>query len=177
MKSLLLLAITGATFLTLPANAAKIDFSPDVAGTYKGTFFAQSGDSSAIGNVTVRVRVPRSGRSATIGINGFAVAEQIAIPIQGKLRLKANRKVKANSSLLGLYGPTATKPSRLKGRKSPFKFRLVARPDAILFEDILIASMNYTLRFGANSISINGTGVAGFGDSLLPFTIRINADN
>lgn len=125
----------------------------------------------------MKVRVPRNGRSASIGISGIVSSPQITIPVDCALRLKANRKLKANSSLLGLFGPAATKPSRLKGRKSPFKFRLVAKPGAVVAGDPLLASVKYTLRFSRDAISITGNGVAGFGDSLLPFTIRINADN
>lgn len=176
MKTPLLLAIAVALLPALPAHAAKIAFSTDLAGKYRGTYFAQSGGEPASGTVTVKVRVPRSGRSATIGINGIISSNQITIPVQCELRLKGNGKLKANSSLMGLYGPSATKPSRLKGRKSPFKFRLVAGPGANLGGEPLIASMKYTLRFSRDAISINGTGRAGLGDTTLPFTVSIEAD-
>lgn len=102
-----------AVLLVLPARAAKVDFSP-FAGKYGSSYLFQlsGGGVPAAGDIDVRVKVPRSGRSATIQIKGTVYAGGTPVPVAGKLRLKSNGKLKANSPLLGYYSPIATKPTR-----------------------------------------------------------------
>lgn len=164
-----LLAITGATLLAIPAHAAA-DFS-DFAGKYKGTYRLDVTGAIAAGNITTTVKVPRHGRSATILLKGTIFATGIPISVNGKVRMKSNGRLKANSPLMGYISPVATKPSRYRGRKNSFKFKLTTQPDATLFGASFFSKMDYTLRFNRDSLSLNGSGVVT--TSLVPLTIKI----
>lgn len=112
MKTPFLLTTAAAGLLLVtPAQAAKADFS-GLGGKYKGTYLLDVMGSTAFGAVKTIVKVPRSGRSATIQIKGTVYAGGTPVPVAGKLRLKSNGKLKANSPLLGYYSPIATKPTR-----------------------------------------------------------------
>jgi|GEM_PF-3031626 len=113
-------------------------------------------------------------QSATIQIKGTVYAGGTPVPVAGKLRLKSNGKLKANSPLLGYYSPVATKPTRYKARNTSIKFKLVAQPGATLGDAPFTSQMTYTLKFRRDAVSIKGSGIVN--DPPLPVSIKVQGD-
>jgi len=138
---------------------ASLDFTK-LRGTYHGSWVLTASGSSAPGSVTVRISVPKSGKTMTVSISGTADAFGTPIPISTTLTFNGkNRRLVSNALLMGYFSPIATDTTRFAG-KGQFTATLTASPGATLAGAVPISgSIPYTFTFGRHSLVIQGSGV------------------
>ncbi|MDD5201189.1 MAG: hypothetical protein PHC88_15465 [Terrimicrobiaceae bacterium] len=155
--------LLAAGFMTLPAMAAKVDFS-DFRGHYSGLWTLFASSTSAAGNISANVSVPKNGSKMDITINGLLSVSGSTVPIQTSLHFTSKHKLKSDAVLMGFDGPILTLPASFSGSKQ-FAFTQTASPGATLAGNPISGTVAYTLKFSKSGLSIQGTGSVSTGSS------------
>jgi hypothetical protein len=168
------IAIAAALLSASNAYSAPVDFTP-FAGKYVGSWLISSPSGGGLTtSVTVRVKVPRNGRTMTVTMQGTILLSGVRTPVSTTMVFGQNRKLTSDAVLMGYFGPASTLPARYALSRSRFDFAQFSAPGATILGTPFTAAMNYTMRFSRTALSITGAGFldTGSGASDSIFEIR-----
>jgi hypothetical protein len=121
MKSLLATFLVVALTATASAKKAKVDFTP-FKGTYSGSYLLSGGGTSYFAQVTVKVSVPKSGKTLTLVPSGILVASGITYPLGGSFVLGPGK----SAQQVSVYFIPSVVPTfstgTFSGKKNSFAF-------------------------------------------------------
>jgi hypothetical protein len=165
MKALLTALLVVATLTsTAFAKKATVDFTP-FEGTYKGTYLLAGGTQAFSAAVTIKVSVPKSGKSLKLTPSGFLSAGGTTLPLGGYLSLGPGKKAQQ----LSVYFIPAVLPTlgtgSFSGKKNRFNATTVSSFSGTTF--VSVSSLTFTKK-GLN-LTINSSA---FGT---PFTVVLQA--
>jgi hypothetical protein len=154
---------------------ASLDFTK-LRGTYHGSWVLTANGFSAPGSVTVRISVPKRGKTMTVSISGTADASGTPIPISTTLTFNGKKRtLVSNALLMGYFSPIATDTTRFAG-KGPFTATLTASPGATLAGNSISGSIPYTFTFGRHSLLIQGSGVVAVSGTPATVSLSVSAN-
>lgn len=159
MKRILTLLSTGLMLGALSTPVARsIDFDPENAGNFRGLWSISANGTALATQVNGRVTVPPSGNRMRLRISGVLTSGMQTVPMNTTITFGPGRKLRANSTLLGLAGPHGTLPSRFSGGAN-LRATLRARPGAMLLSsDLTGTTMRYSYKFSQRRVQIVGRG-------------------